>query len=64
MEIARLHHLADRSHGLLDRHVGVEPRGPVDVDVVRAQALKRVGQRCLDRLRSRCLAGDIASAGT
>ena len=38
--VAGLHQLGDGADRLLDRHVGVEPRGPVDVDVVDAQALQ------------------------
>ena len=40
----------DRADGLLDRHGRVDPRGPVDVDVVRAEPAQRVGQEVLHRL--------------
>jgi len=51
--VTGLHELGDRADGLLDRHVRVEPRRPVDVDVVGAQALQRVRERRLDRRRPR-----------
>jgi hypothetical protein len=47
--VAGLHELGDRADRLLDRHVGVQARGAVDVDVVDAEAGQRVGQRGLDR---------------
>ena len=37
-DVAGLDQLGDRADGLLDRHVRVEPGGPVDVDVVGAEA--------------------------
>ena len=43
-DVAGLDHVGDRTDGLLDRHVRVEPSGTVDVDVVGAEALQRVGQ--------------------
>ena len=43
-DVAGLDHLGDRADGLLDRHVRIEPGGAVDVDVVGAEALQRVGQ--------------------
>ena len=54
--VAGLDHLRDRPDRLLDRHVRVEPRGPVLVGVVRAQAAERVGQRALHGLRPRVVA--------
>ena len=41
---ARLHHVGDRADRVLDRHVGIEPRRAVDVDVVDAEPLQRVGE--------------------
>ena len=47
--VAGLHHVGDRADGLLDRHVGIEPRRAVDVDVVDAEPLQRIGQGVLHR---------------
>ena len=51
--IAGLHHVGDGADRLLDRHAGIEPRGPIDVDVVDAEALQRIGQEILHRRRPR-----------
>jgi hypothetical protein len=51
-DIARLDHLGDRAHGLLDRDVRVDARRPVDVDVVGPKAPQRVGEEVPDRLRA------------
>ena len=42
--VAGLDHVGDGADGVFDGHVGIEARGAVDVDVVGAQALERVGQ--------------------
>ncbi len=55
-DVAGLHQLGDRADGLLDRHVGVQARRAVDVDVVDAEARERVGERGLDRGRARVVA--------
>lgn len=47
-----LHHLRDGAHRLLDRHRGVHAGEAVDVHVVRAQPLQRVGEEVLDRGRA------------
>lgn len=47
--VARLHKLGDRAHGLLDRHLRIDASGPVDVDVIRAEARQRVAERVLNR---------------
>ncbi len=39
----------DGADRLLDRHVGIEPRRPVDVDMVGAQPLQRIGGEILHR---------------
>ena len=39
-DIAGLDQIGDGADGLLDRHVRIEPRGPVDVDVIGPQALQ------------------------
>ena len=40
--------LGDRAHGLLDRHLGVQARGAIDVDVVDAETRQRMGHCGLD----------------
>src|SRR3546814_8559618 len=50
-DMSCLHHVGDRADGLLDRHLRIEPGGPVDVDVVDAQALQRIGEEGLHRRR-------------
>ena len=50
--VAGLHQLGDRADRLLDRHVGEDAAGPVDVDVVGAEPAKRVGEEVLDRGRA------------
>jgi hypothetical protein len=42
-----LHHLGDRADRLLDRDRGVDAREAVDVDVVGAEAVERVGEEAL-----------------
>ncbi len=58
--VAGLHEFADRTHGLLDRDLGVEPRRAVDVDLVSAEAPERVGGRGLDRSRAGVVAKPAA----
>ena len=43
-DVAGLHQFGDGADGLLDRYVRIEPAGPVDVDVVGAEALERIGE--------------------
>ncbi len=50
--VARLHEIGDGADGVLDRHGRIQPRGPVDVDVVQAQALQGIGREGLDRFRA------------
>ncbi len=52
--------LGDGPDGLLDRHVRVHARDPVDVDVVPAEPLERVGQEVLDGLRPAVVTGEAA----
>ncbi len=63
-DIAGLHHVGDRPHRLLDRHARIKPRRPVDIDVVKPQALQRIGEKALHRRRppviSQPAAGRIA----
>jgi hypothetical protein len=47
--IAGLDHVGDGADRVLDRHVRVQARRAVDVDVVGAQALQAVGQEVLHR---------------
>ncbi len=48
-DITSLHHIGDGSHGLLDRDVWIEPGGPIDVDVIDAEAVERIGQEGFHR---------------
>src|ERR1039458_1589479 len=54
--VARLDELRDRADALLDRHVGIEARRAVDVDVLDTKACQRVRQRSLDRRWARVVA--------
>ena len=47
--VAGLDHVGDCADGVFNRHARVESRDAVDVDVVGAQALQRVGQEILHR---------------
>src|SRR4051812_17387620 len=49
-DVARLHHVGDGTNSVLDRHLRVEARGPVDVDMIDAQPLERVGEEVPYRL--------------
>src|SRR6185437_3300638 len=42
-----LDHLADGTYRVLDRHLRIEPRRTVDVDVVNTEPLQRVGEEIL-----------------
>jgi hypothetical protein len=55
-DVAGIDELRDRAHGLLDRHVGVQARRAVDVDVVRAEPGERVGEEGLHGRRARVVA--------
>src|SRR6185437_14387460 len=48
-QVALLDQLGDRADGVLDRDGRVEAGGPVDVDVVDAQALQRVAEEVPQR---------------
>ena len=56
--IAGLDHIGDRADRILDRNVGVEPRRPIDVDHVDAEALQRIGEEILRSLRPRVIADE------
>src|SRR6185295_13573379 len=43
----------DRAHGLLNRDVRIEARGPIDVDVIQPEAREAVGQKILHGRRPR-----------
>src|SRR5215217_3733514 len=47
--VAGLDHLGDGADGVLDRHVRIEARGAVDVDVIDTQTLQRIGEEVLYR---------------
>ena len=55
--VAGLHHLRDRADRVLDRDRGVHAGEAVDVDVVGAEPLQRVGEEVLDRGRTPVDAG-------
>ena len=52
-DIALADDLGDRADRVLDRYDRVEPGRAVDVDVVGAKALKRIGEKGLHRRRPR-----------
>ena len=53
---AGLHHVGHRADALLDRHIGIEPRRPIDVDGVDAEPLQRIGDEIPDRRRAAVIA--------
>jgi len=59
-----LHHARDGAHGLLDGHTGIEARGAVHVDVVRAEWRERVGEEVLHRRGARVEAAPGAVGAT
>ena len=59
-DIAGLHHVGDGADRLLDRHVRIEPRRPVDIDMVDAEPLQRIGEEVLHRRRPRVEAAPAA----
>jgi hypothetical protein len=59
--VTSLHHVGDRPNGILDRHGRVEPRRPVDVDVVGAEPAQRIAEEVLHRERPRIVAQPIAA---
>ena len=58
--VTGLHQLGDRADRLLDRHLGIEPRGLVQIDAIGSQAVERVGERGLDRGWARVVAEPVA----
>ncbi len=54
--ISRLDHVGDRADRVLDRHVGIESRRAVDIDVVGAEALQAVGKEVLQTGGARVVA--------
>ena len=50
--VARVDHLLDRARHVFDRHVGIEPRRAIDVDMVRAEPFQRIGKEVTDRRRA------------
>ena len=52
-DIAGLHHLGDAADRLLDGNAGIKPCRPVDVDVVGAETLERIGKEVPRRSRPR-----------
>ena len=50
--VARLHHIRNGSHGVLDRNSRIDPSRLVKVHIVGSQPAKRIGQKILDRRRT------------
>ena len=46
-DVAGLHQIGDGADGLLDRHRGIEPARPIDVDVIDAEPRQRVREKFL-----------------
>ena len=51
-DVAGLHQVGDRADGVLDRHLRIEARRPVDVDVAAPEPGQAVADRVLDRDRA------------
>ncbi len=47
--VASLDHVGDRTDRVFDRHVRVQPCGPVNVDVIDAQTLQRIREKVFHR---------------
>ncbi len=52
LDVAGLHHVGDGTDGVFDRHRWIEPRRPVDVDVIDAKPLQRIGEEVPHRCRA------------
>ena len=59
-DVTGLHHLGDGADGILDRHVRIEPRRTIDVDIIGTQAAQAVGQKILYRPRTRVIEAEAA----
>src|SRR5487761_1993410 len=59
-----LDEIRDGPDRVLDWHVRIEPRRTVDVDVVDAQALQRVGDEVAYRRRARIVAMELPRTRT
>ena len=59
-DVAGLHQVGDGADRVLDRHVRIEARRTVDVDVVDAEPLQRVGEEVLHRRRAGVVADPAA----
>ena len=51
-DVAGLDHVGDGADRVFDRHRRIEPRRPVDVDVIDAEPLQRIGDEILHRGRA------------
>ena len=60
LDIAGLHHLGDGADRVLDRHRRIEPRRAVDVDMIDAESLQRVGEEIFHRYGAAIDAGEAA----
>ena len=49
LDPAGFHHVGHRADGVFNRHVRIEPRRAVDVDVIDAESLQRIGDKVLHR---------------
>ncbi|MCY1238681.1 hypothetical protein D9M72_514330 [compost metagenome] len=63
-DISSLHHVGDRTNGIFDRNVGIEPGGTIDVDMIDAKPLQRVGEKVANRLRPAIIASPVAGSVT
>src|SRR5437870_7456958 len=59
-DVARLHHVGDGTYRILDRHVWIEARWPVDVDVIDAKAREAVREGVLRRSGTRVEPEELA----
>ena len=58
--IAGLHHVGDGADGVLDRHLRVDARRLIEIDIIGAEPAQRIAEKILDRLRPRVVADDLA----
>ena len=59
-DVAGLYHVGDGADGVLDRHLRIDPRGLIEIDIIGAQSLERIGEEVLGRRRTCVIAQALA----
>ena len=59
-DIAGLHHVGDGADRVFDRHMRIDPRRLIEVDVIGVEPSQRIAEEILDRLRPGVVADDLA----